>query len=423
MRRRLRRQVQRPLALVGACAMLAAAACTFDQQAVAVQPPQVVVHAVLDPGATEQQVLVERTLSGTVDIPKNQRFDPEDPINSGGGIPIADCEVTVTGPDGVFRGVEAPAPFRPSSYSTGRYILTTGTIVQGPRVILRPGARYELRIRTPDGTVVTGSTVIPQAAAFVPGSRLDAFNRDRDSLRLTWRDVAAARSDLLRIESPFGPFLLFSDSTHLALPGNLRNYVASSLERVFIPGFRQRVNLSAVDSNFFDYYRSRNDPFTGSGIINRLEGGIGLFGAAVSLNTRTLDVTQTLREPTFEGTYDVTSPPTLPRAVADVIRLYVETPGDPSALSGWFTRNRASGVLEGMLGTRTGGRVVLEFLENQSSIDTVAVFSGELRGDSLVGGYVGVPGNVVFVRRRLTGSTVSGTIVRRTPTQSAGLAR
>ena len=380
--------------------MLAAAACTFDQQTVAVQPPQVVVHAVLDPGAAEQQVLVERTLSGTMNIPKNQRFDPEDPINSGGGIPIAGCEVTVTGPDGVFRGIEAPASGRPNNYSTGRYILFAGTIQLGPQVPLRPGARYELRVRTPDGTVVTGSTVIPQATPFVPGSRLDAFNRDVDSLRITWRDAAAARSYLLRIESPFGPFLLFSDSTHLTLPGDLRNFFAASLERVFIPGFRQRVNVSAVDSNFFDYYRSRNDPFTGSGIINRLQGGIGLFGAAMSINGSTLDVTQGAREPAFEGTYDVRLTPALPRPVADVLRLYVETPGDPAALSGWFTRNRNSGVLEGMLGTRTGGRVVLEFLENQSSIDTVAVFAGEQRGDSLVGGYVGVPGTVVFVRRR-----------------------
>jgi hypothetical protein len=391
--------MRRPIVLLAMCSMLAAVACTFDQKSIAVQPAQVVVHAILDPGAVEQQVLIERTLSGTVNIAKNQRFDPDDPINSGGGIPIAGAVVTVSGPTGVFNGIEAIAPGRPSNYSTGRYILTSGTIQLGPQVPLQPGGRYDLHIRTPDGTIVTGSTVIPKATTVEAGSRLDAFNRDGDSLRITWKEVPAARSYLLRIESPFGPFLLFSDSTRLALAGDLRNYFAASLERVFIPGFRQRVNLSAVDSNFFDYYRSRNDPFTGSGIINRLTGGVGVFGSAVSLNGRTLDVTQSQREPTFEGTYDVKLRPSLPRPVADVLRLYVETPGDPSALSGWFTRNRNSGVLEGMLGTRTGKKVVLEFLENQSSIDTVAVFAGEQRGDSLVGEYVGVPGAVVFVRR------------------------
>ena len=395
----MRRAIVTPLATLGACAALATVACTFDQQSVAVQPPQVVVHAVLDPGATEQQVLVERTLSGSIDITKNQRFDPDDPINTGGGVPISGAEVIVTGPIGSFRGIEAPAPGHPSSYPTGRYILTTGTIQQGPRVPLHVGERYTLQVRTPDGTVVTGSTVIPTATPFVPGSRLDAFNRDRDSLRLAWNSVEAARSYLLRIETPFGPFLLFSDSTHLTLPGNLRNFFATSLERTFIPGFRQRVELAAVDSNYYDYYRSRNDPFTGSGIINRLHGGIGLFGSAVSINARTLDVVQDTREPAFEGTYEVRVTPTLPRPVADVLRVYVETSGEPSALSGWFTRNRNSGVLEGMVGTRTNGRVILEFLENQSSVDTVAVFAGEQRGDSLVGAYVGVAGPVVFLRR------------------------
>jgi hypothetical protein len=266
-------------------------------------------------------------------------------------------------------------------------------------------------VRTPDGTVVTASTVVPDVTPFTPGSRLDPFDRDSDSLRLTWRAVRGARSYLLRVESPFGPFLLFSDSTHLTLPGSLRNYFASNLERVFIPGFRQRVSLAAVDSNYYDYYRSRNDPFTGSGIINTLRGGIGLFGSAVSINSRTLDVTQAPREPAFEGLYDVVTTPALPRPVADVMRLYVETPGDPSALSGWFTRNRNSGVLEGLIGSRTRGRVVIEFLDNQAAVDTVAVFSGTQVGDSLVGSYVGVEGRVVFRRRAATANSRVDTVL------------
>jgi len=401
--------LRRSSSILGAMAAFAlgATACTFDQQTVAVQPPQVVVHAVLDPGAAEQQVLVERSLSGTVDVEKNQRFDPDDPINTGGGFPISGADVTVTGPEGTFRGVEAPAPGHSVRYPTGRYVLQFGSSTNGGKVPLTIGGRYTLRVRTPDGTVVTGSTVIPKSTAFVPGSKLVAFNRDTDTLRLAWSPVDAARTYLVRIESPFGPFLLFSDSTHLALPGDLRNYFATSLERAFIPGFRQRVELAAVDSNYYDYYRSRNDPFTGSGIINRLQGGLGLFGSAVSINARTLDVTQNAREPAFEGTYDVVTTPTLPRPVADVLRVYVETPGDPAALSGWFTRNRNSGVLEGMIGTRTNGRVVLQFLENQSAVDTVAVFAGEQRGDSLVGGYVGVTGAVVFVRHATSRFTVS----------------
>lgn len=378
---------------------LVVAACQFDEKTVAVQSPQVVVHAVLDPGASVQQVLVERTLTGAVEIRDNQRFDPEDPINSGGGVPIGDCRISVTGPDGVFLAFEASASGKPFNYHTGRYLLYSPTQPAGSRVPLRAGARYELQVLTPEGNVVTGSTVIPNAVAFVPGSRLDPFNRDRDSLRLTWNDVPGARSFLLRAESPFGAFLLFTDSNTVTLHGDLRNYFASSLERVFIPGFRQRVTIAAVDTNYFDYYRTRNDPFTGAGIINRLQGGIGLFGAAVSITARTLDVVQDSREPTLEGVWDVTSSSSTARGVVDVLRIYVETPGDPAALSGWFSRLRTSGVLEGMVGTRIKGRVVLELLANQSAVDTVAVFSGVQRGDSLVGTFVGAAAPIVLVKR------------------------
>jgi hypothetical protein len=157
------------------------------------------------------------------------------------------------------------------------------------------------------------------------------------------------------------------------------------------------VSVAAVDSNFFDYYRTRNDPFTGSGIINNLSGGIGLFGAAVNIGSRTVDVVQDPREPAFEGLWDAV---VSPRRVVEVFRVYVETAGEPAALSGWYARDRASGTLEGLVGTRTNGRVVLEFLANQAAVDTVGVFSGEQRGDSLVGTFSGVTGRVVFLRRR-----------------------
>jgi hypothetical protein len=386
----------RALARLGAVALCVVTACTFDQQSVAVQPPQIVVHAVLDPGTMEQEVLVERSLSGAIDIRKNLRFDPSDPINTGGGIPVSGAQVTITGPDGTVTGFEAPVVGRPPTYASGRYLVMFGAGAMFASPPLRRGVQYTLRVRTPDGAVVTGTTVIPDIAPVTPGTRLDLFNRDRDSVRLAWREARGARSYLVRVETPFGAFLLFSDSTNVTLKGDLRNYFATSLERVFIPGFRQRVSVAAVDSNFFDYYRSRNDPFTGSGIINSLEGGIGVFGAAVNIAARNADVVQDVREPAFEGLWDVVASP---RQIVDVFRLYVETPGDPAALSGWYTRNRGSGVLEGMIGSRTKGRVVLEFLANQAAVDTVAVFSGEQRGDSLIGSFVGVTGRVVFLKR------------------------
>jgi hypothetical protein len=83
----------------------------------------------------------------------------------------------------------------------------------------------------------------------------------------------------------------------------------------------------------------------------------------------------------------------------DLFRVFVEWTCVLGALRGWFARVRASGTLEGMIGTRTNGRVVLEFLANQAAVDTVGVFSGEQRGDSLIGTFNGVTGRVVFLKR------------------------
>ena len=104
-----------------------------------------------------------------------------------------------------------------------------------------------------------------------------------------------AKQYALRIETPFGPFFLFTDTTALDVAGSLRNFLTEDLGRAFVPGFDQELVLGAVDANFFDYYRSGSDPFTGTGLINHLEGGIGLFGAYVPRSARR-HATATLRE-------------------------------------------------------------------------------------------------------------------------------
>jgi hypothetical protein len=350
------------------------------------------VHAVLDPGAAVQDVLVEKTLTGSASITTNLRFDPLDPINTGDGIPITGAEVSISGPDGSLVGREIRYTGKPTSYGAGRYVIQAGV----GKTRIRPGARYTLLVRAPDGTVVTGTTIVPDVASYDACCQVVVFDRDRDTVRLDWRAVAGARTYGLRVESPFGPFLLFSDTTHLMLSGNLRNLFASNLQRLFIPGFQQQYTIFAADSNYYDYYRSRNDPFTGSGIINRLQGGVGLLGSTVVLDARTLDVTQQPREAVFEGTYEIAQ---TPRTLVDVMRLYIETPGASAPLSGWYSRDRKTSARDGIIGVRTGSHVELEFLLEQDSRRRLASFTGAVLGDSLVGAFSGVAGRVVFRRR------------------------
>jgi hypothetical protein len=381
----------------GVLLLLAASGCTFDQQVIAVAPPQIVVHAVLDPNASIQEVLVERTLTGTVNVPDNVRYDPLDPINSGDGVPVTGASVRIQGPNGItFTGLERKYPGTAQGYGAGRYEVVAGA----GSTPIRPGGRYTLTVRATDGTVVTGSTIVPNAAMYTGSQAMTAFDRDRDSVKLDWNPVTGARTYGLRVESPFGAFQLFSDTTKVTLPGSLRNFFASDLQRVFIPGFQQAVTLYAVDTNYFDYYRSRNDPFTGSGIINRLDGGIGLFGAVVTLDIRMLDVTQQPKDPVIEGEYELVQAPSTPQRIVDIFRVYVETPGPPSSLSGWYSRDRTRTAHGGIAGARDGARIELQFLLDQDSRRRLATFVGAQQGDSLVGSYTGQSGPVIFRKRR-----------------------
>ncbi|MEP7000781.1 MAG: DUF4249 family protein [bacterium] len=386
-------------ALLTVLCLLGITACTFDEKAIAVAPSQVVVHSVLDGGTNQQEVLVERTLSGSLTINHSVRYDVNDPINTGGGVPVTKALVTISGPDGVATGFEVQYAGKAVSYGAGRYVVPLRP---------RPGARYALSVRASDGTLVTGSTIVPSIAPLIqlPGPPVVPFNRDRDTLALVWNPVPFARSYGFRTESPFGAFLLFTDTTRLTLSGDIRNVFAENLQRLFIPGFQQTYTVFAVDTNYFDYYRSRNDPFTGSGIINRLTGGIGLFGATSTIASRTLDVTQQPVEPSLEGEYEIAQGPVSPtgKPYIDVMRLYVETPGAAFAsLSGWYSRDRRATTRDGIAGARNGTSIELELLINQDSRQRFARFIGTQSGDSLVGAYDSVSGRVVL-RKRVPGT-------------------
>jgi hypothetical protein len=381
--------------VIAGCALLGVAACTFDEKVIAVPPSQVVVHSVLDPGDTLVEVLVERSLTGAVSLPKTP-YDLLDPINTAGGVPAKGAQVSITGPDGTTAGLEVVYPFKSSTYGAGRYVFR--------RLVVRPGGRYSLNVRTTDGIVVTGSTLVPQfdGDAIPVPIPYPIFQRDRDTLSLSWQSVPNARTYGLRIESPFGAFQLFVDSTHLHLAGDLRNIFASDLPKVFIPGFHQLYAVYAADTNFYDYYRSRNDPFTGSGIINRLQGGIGLFGSTVVVNSFFVDVTQATTEPAFEGDYEFVQGSSAARSYVDRMHLYVETPATATrgaSLSGWYSRDRGDPFRDAIIGTRDGDRIELRFLVNQYVDEWLVTFIGRQSNDSLIGNYSGLSGIVAFKKR------------------------
>lgn len=356
--------------------------------------PTVVVHGVLNPSAPNQVILVERTLTGTVNVPDTS-FDASDPIISAGGIAISNATVEIIDSSGrATRGVEDRTVPANNGKGAGVYRVP----ISGAALVL--GARYQLHIHTAEGEDVTASTRLPKPSIRIGGGLTRTFNRDHDVFAAQWGTAPIARAYTVRIESPFGPFFLFTDSLSFRTTGDLRNLFSSDLQRVFIPGFRQDILIAAVDSNFYDYYRTNNDPFTGSGIISRVTGGLGMFGALVSLNSGTVTVTADQTEP-IEGRFRL-SPTTTDVTVPTQFTLYVESPpakaDAPAAISGRYQLGNSSTRGDGIIGQLRGPDVTLAILGNQLAGDTVDVFIGELAGDTLRGTYQKRGTTALFLR-------------------------
>jgi hypothetical protein len=377
-------------------ALCVAGACELGTVDVPATKPGVVVHGVLNPSASSQVVLLERTLTGAIDIPDTS-FDSTDPIISAGGIAITGATVELIDSTGKVTSAVEDRVVNPTGKGSGVYRFP----ITGASLVL--GARYRLHIRTPTGEEVTASTRIPRATVRGSGGLTRTLNRDHDAFATQWPRVAGARSYAVRVESPFGAFFLFTDSSAIRLTGDLRNIFAGDLQRVFIPGFQQDIIVAAVDSNFYDYYRTNNDPFTGSGIISRINGGLGMFGSIVSLNTGRLTITADQTEP-IEGRFRLT-PTTNDQNTPTLLSLYVESKGArddlPSSLSGRYTLGASTTRGDGIIGKFSGTSVSLALLANQLSGDTVDVFLGELEGDTIRGTYTRravLSGELKFVR-------------------------
>ena len=379
-------------AVVGAVAGLTS--CEIGTITVAKTTPSIVVHAVLNANVATQVILVERTLSGAIPV-HDTTFNLADPIVSDGGIPVTGARVEIIDSAGVIRPAVEDLSVSTNGQGAGVYRVT---FPAGPKL----GARYQLHIVTPQGEQVTAFTRVPFPEVASTGALTRTFNRDHDSIVVAWKRTAGARAYALRVESPFGPFFLFTDSLRFKMTGDLRNLFASDLPRVFIPGFRQDMLIAAVDSNFFDYYRTNNDPFTGSGIISRLNGALGMFGSMVTLNSGTITVTADQTEP-IEGRFRVTSATGDAASFVSTLFLYIESPaakGETTiALSGRYTTSGPNARTDGLIGRLNGNSVSFALLANQLAGDTVDVFTGTLDGTTLSGKYKKRTGEVAFVKQ------------------------
>ena len=376
------------------------AGCEIEKVSIPRTDSRVALHSVLSATASTQVMLLERTRTGSVAV-VGSPFDAPDPIFTDAGITESNAFVRLITPDGQTLIGREDNTVRSDGKGFGvyRFDLAGSALVRG--------GRYELLVQTVAGENLSAETSVPGGAAADVAQSL-TFDRSRDTAFVEWTAAQGARSYLVRVETPFGPRTFFTDSTRVRLTGDLRNVDTDALRHVFIPGFPQAVTVSAVDSNYYDWYRSHNDAISGAGLVNRVQGGLGVFGSLVRLRYQELTVVAPQAGPAAGTFIPVGSPQELSVSPYFQLQLYLESPAARSdqadALSGRSQRRVAFGdpgcAVCGVLGTTQNGRVELALLRGWSASDTMEVFTGEIRGDTIVGSYRGLGGVVHLVKQR-----------------------
>jgi hypothetical protein len=386
-------------------------ACEIEKVAIERPPAQLALHGVLSATASTQTILLEHTRNGSVQLIAPP-FDLGDPVVSDQGIAETGAIMTLQGPGGELYTAQEDNTTRVDGKGQGIYrFAISGSALQR-------NAPYRLSVVTKTGATLSASTSLPGGTAapdLSAGLLPDVlFDRTRDTMDLRWTAVPGARSYFVRVETPYGPLSFFTESTFVRLPGMLRNTDVTSLPRVFVPGFPQTVSVSAVDSNYYDWYRTRNDAISGEGLVNRVQGGIGVFGSLVRIRLDQVHVVAPQTQ-SIAGEY-VVGGTDLEQLIAPYssLSLYVESPASrsdqPDLLTGRYTIGvgwKFTGCQTcGLFGTVHGTSVTLALLETGldtkgwSARDTVDLFTGTVKGDTLVGSYRFKGGPFRFVRKR-----------------------
>lgn len=374
------------------------AACEIEQVAIPQTEARVATHGVLSATATTQVVLLERTRVGAVSV-SAPPFELEDPFGSDEGIAESFATISLTTPDGLTLVAREDNLGGGAGRGVYRFNL--------PGDALERGKTYKLSVVTIKGEILSAETSVPEGvAATVAGQRV--FDRSRDTAVVEWPAAPGARSYFVRIETPYGPRSFFTDSTWVRLTGELRNVDVSTLPHVFFAGFPQAVTVSAVDSNYYDWYRTHNDELSGTGRVNRVRGGLGVFGSLVRLRFLNFTVVAPQTEPA-SGTFKFVGTLEEQRATPYLsLELYVEAHSaradQADALSGRYERQMGLGDVGcpvcGLLGSTRNGHVEIALLRDWFANDTAEVLTGEIRGDTIVGQYRAQGGIARFVRER-----------------------
>ncbi len=287
-------------------AIVVIGACNLDETTVPEGEVVLVVHAIMRPDLPanfngRQFVVVERTFAGDIaptidsvtgDTTFNDAQDITIPFGGSPAIPVNDAIVQIVN----LTATNDPCGDTTSFFRQGAGVYWS----QQNCPTMNVGDRLALLVTATDGRQVYGETTIPfldSALYFtaVESGPFDTltqiqFDRDNDTLRVR---AYAREGRLLQLEvrrdgdlTDFGTKILV-DTSAVTVPGDLINtFVLGDDDDVFRPGRDYKITVAMTDTNYFDFARSGNNEFTGRGFINRLTGGIGVFGSLASTSVR-----------------------------------------------------------------------------------------------------------------------------------------
>jgi hypothetical protein len=242
------------------------AACEPPFEPIAQQERRVLVHAILDPSADRQQVLLEWTQASNLQIG------------------IGDATVRITNPQGQI----AMATIQPNVAPLGQPVEYVFFLSQTFQTLQRSGT-YQLSITIPGQPIITGTTTIPDVApTTVVNVRIPPFVRLRDTLRMNLPRVPGATGYRVLSTPHFAgqPMIAFPvvsvfTDTAVVLPGTLETI--ESEEQFFPAQMTVDVVALAVDDNYFTYFTTATDPFAGAPPSRLTGGAVGVFGSVVPL--------------------------------------------------------------------------------------------------------------------------------------------
>jgi hypothetical protein len=256
-------------------------------------PTRLVVHAVLDPQAPTQVILLQESRAFQPGQPTSS-FDPDDPIVSVGEVPVSNARVVLYAGNGDSAVAAEDRTSSPSGKGAGVYRIWSSSIVAPPAsavgafLPVHPGEHYRLRITSRFG-VAEGTTLVPKSSGPFEsgGSGFWEFDPRYDSLRM--RPTQAPAAGYLYRDTVGDQVLTFNDRFRrdleqwLILPSANDDWGFAFARDLFVAGSWHMLSVTAVDSNYFAYYSTAFDPFASRSDQTALKGAIGLFGSVLPL--------------------------------------------------------------------------------------------------------------------------------------------